>query len=360
MRALLLIFLVVGLAAAFFAVTGPGSAVATDNGLSVGKARPPIPPKPDGPFPVQPEVPRVQGDTVVDPFVIAAIPFAATGVTCSFNNDYDYACPYTGSTAADVVYKYVCGASTGVSIGLCQSTYDTKVYVYEDAVGTPIACNDDYCEYQSYLANVPLTAGHTYYIVVDGYGTSCGNYYLEFGGTSSGCCHIECPAGAIPESEPDCYENYEDTYNGGCNSDPFAFLVLQPSDDPIVICGTTGVYEYYTTVYRDTDWFELNLTESANICLAGDCEMSSYFFIIDGRNGCEDPAIVASSAVGMCMPIEDLCYFCDVGTWWMWAGPSTWELWGCGHVYWMEITGYICDPSPTTDTTWGRVKGLFR
>ena len=50
--------------------------------------------------------------------------------------------------------------------------------------------------------------------------------------------------------------------------------------------------------------------------------------------------------------MSSLCYTCDTGPWWMWAGPNSWDLFfDRGRTYWMEITGYTCGSSPTTDTT---------
>jgi hypothetical protein len=302
---------------------------------------------------------RVTGDTVADPFIIGALPFVATGSTCGFNNDYDEVCPYSGSTSPDVVYKYVASQAYAVSIDLCQSTYDTKVYVYQNAVGNLIACNDDACAFQSQLHNVPLAAGNTYYIVIDGYGGSCGSYYLDVSPYVDSC-QVTCPDYAIPEGEPDCYDNYNDLYNSGCNALPPAFQVLQPSDDPIAICGTTGVYSFNTILFRDTDWFEINLTAPANICLSGDARVPCYFFIIDGRNGCDNPPIVMYANV-FCGQVDDLCYPCDVGTWWLWVGPSAWDTsYTCGSHYWMGITGYTGGCSPTDPTTWGSIKTLYK
>jgi hypothetical protein len=361
MRTLTLMLVVAGLALG-------GAATAAEipiEGLSTGRAMPPVPAKPAGNLPPPPEVPRVQGDTVWDPFVIASLPFSTSGSTCGFSNDYDYACPYTGSPSPDVVYRWT-ATDGNLLINLCDSTYDTKVYVYEGGVGVPIACNDDYCAYQSYLENIPVTPGQDYYIVVDGYGGSCGSYYLYVDlYLCSGW--VECPAGGVPEGEPDCYEGYVDNYNGGCNSSPFpVFQVLEPSADPIVICGRTGSFDFGTFTYRDTDWFQLDLTAPAGICLAGDCGIPAFFYILDGREGCPGSEIVAAASVGPCDPMSGLCAYCDPGTWWVWVGPADSGLWGCGHPYWMEITGYVPDPSSVPEagldreTTWGRVKGLFR
>jgi hypothetical protein len=349
MRTLMLILVIVGLAATAHAVT-----LTTSNVFQYEQ-------KPWGQGNMTGDGVRVQGDTVADPFIIGALPFTATGGTCSFNDDYDYACPYTDSTAPDVVYKYVCGTSIGVDISLCGSPYDTKLYVYENAVGTPIACNDDYCSWQSQLSNVPFTAGNTYYVVVDGYGTSCGTYNLTVEEWEP--CVVECPPDARPEREPICYDGFNDTYNGGCNVYPYPVFQMfcTISHHPLVICGTTGVFMFGTLTYRDTDWFQFELTETSYMCLAGDAEVPCYYMIIDGRGGCDASTIMAYGVAGACAPVSDICYNCAPGTWWMWVGPSAWDTsYACGSVYWLEITGCPDSYSPTTDTTWGSVKGLFR
>ena len=308
---------------------------------------------------------RVHGDTVADPFIVGPLPFTATGSTCGFINDYDYACQYAGSTSADVVYKYVATSNWGINVDLCLSTYDTKVYVYDSSL-VVIACNDDYCAYQSFLYHVPTTAGSAYYIVVDGYGGSCGTYDLR---VEDWMCSysFECPPGGMLEGEPDCYDGYNDTYNSGCNATPNpVFQILEPTGGDITICGTTGVFAMDTLLYRDTDWYQMDITETSNICLSGISEVPSYFIIVDGRGGCNSPPIAAYGVADACIPFSDICYSCDPGTWWVWVGP-TWDASSqCGSVYIMTITGYAPDPSgvpeesPERGATWGRVKGMFR
>ncbi len=132
--------------------------------------------------------PRVGGDTCANATVITALPYSDTGETCSFVDDYDEVCPYSGSTSPDVVYEYTPAADIVVDISLCNdgTDYDTKLYVYEGGCpGTVVGCNDDACStpqfpsaYVSEITGLQLYAGVTYYIVVDGYGDSCGNYAL--------------------------------------------------------------------------------------------------------------------------------------------------------------------------------------
>jgi len=141
---------------------------------------------------------RDTGDDISDPFILT-IPESGdtliTGSTVGFTDDYDEVCPYSGSTSPDVVYKLVLADSVnGLIIDLCESYYDSKVYMYlEDSLATGdttnIACNDDYCSAshgQSWTSYIEL--GHqlfggvsagTYYIVVDGYFGAAGDYVMD-------------------------------------------------------------------------------------------------------------------------------------------------------------------------------------
>ena len=131
---------------------------------------------------------RVQGDSIGNPFVIDALPFYATGTTVGFTDDYDEVCPYTGSTSPDVVYQLTIGdLEYPLVVDICESYYDSKVYMYSASDTTnPIACNDDFCTashgqaWTSYLEISPdsIAAG-TYYIVIDGYGGGSGDYVMS-------------------------------------------------------------------------------------------------------------------------------------------------------------------------------------
>ena len=122
-----------------------------------------------------------QGDIIENPFVVTGIPFEVTGTTDGFNDDYDEECPYTGSTSNDVVYMFSTSGGT-YDFSLCESGYDTKIYIY-DVNQVNIGCNDDACNssdgspYRSLLENVTLEPG-LYYVVVDGYGGQNGDYEL--------------------------------------------------------------------------------------------------------------------------------------------------------------------------------------
>jgi len=128
--------------------------------------------------------PLTGGETIGTATVIGALPYVDFGNTCVAVNDYDEACPYTGSTSPDLVYSFTPAANMVVNVDLCWpgTLYDTKLYLYENAYtpGFYFACNDDWCPgYVSQLNGLSLTGGNTYYIVIDGYGGDCGDYELH-------------------------------------------------------------------------------------------------------------------------------------------------------------------------------------
>lgn len=134
--------------------------------------------------------PQPLGDNCSNPKVIGETPYTDLDNTCVYSQDYDAICPFGESTAPDVVYQYVPVQDEVLDITLCldDTAYDTKLYVYEGSCqGEYVACNDDFCTTASYpyapyvskIEYLTLYAGHTYYIIVDGYGSECGTYRLS-------------------------------------------------------------------------------------------------------------------------------------------------------------------------------------
>ncbi len=255
------------------------------------------------------------GDLYCNALPVPGLPFTASGNTCSYTNNYDAVCPYTGGTAPDVVYTYTPTVDQQVTFSLCLSGFDTKLYIYDGAPvpGGEIACNDDASpcpgstgSYRSYLECVQLFAGHSYVIVVDGYGTACGDYVL----TMDACqvCDVVCPPNGTPEGEPICQDGDVDTYNAGCN-DPVAFSAL-PLPCGVELCGTSGTFLFDGLNYRDTDWFVFTVTDDLDsnvFCLTA--EFNAYFFLFpmascaDINGGVVEPIVVMPAAP--CVPI---CY----------------------------------------------------
>ena len=203
------------------------------------------------------------GDTIEDALPVGALPFLAQGSTCGLADDYDETCPFGESVSPDVVYAFVASFDGGIDVRLCESGYDTKVYVYADAwtKGSPLACDDDGCGvdgFRSELLDVPVEAGRTYYIVVDGYFGACGDYVLEVA-VGVPCVPL-CAPGDMVEPEAPCEHGYVDVTNGGCvSANPVFTDIPCGATGPSTWCGTYGGYiGEGTTEWRDTDWYAID------------------------------------------------------------------------------------------------------
>lgn len=125
------------------------------------------------------------GETCADARVIYGLPFAADGTTVGYDNDINEFCPQ-GAASPDAVYVFVPANDVVVDISVCAgiTNYDSVIIVYEDACvsGAYFACNDEFCmgeyDHASALEGLSLVGGHTYYIVMDGYAVSEGDYTL--------------------------------------------------------------------------------------------------------------------------------------------------------------------------------------
>jgi len=101
------------------------------------------------------------------------VPYSNSQNTCYYSNNQ------MGSSN-DVLYQFTLSADATVVLDMCASgttTYDSYLYLCNDAMGV-ITSNDDYCSYGASYLTATITAG-TYYIVAEGYSTSCGNYNLQ-------------------------------------------------------------------------------------------------------------------------------------------------------------------------------------
>ncbi|MEZ5063588.1 MAG: hypothetical protein R3B81_02585 [bacterium] len=304
-------------------------------------------------------VPNVGGDNIGSAVNIPAIPYNDGGNTCSFLNDYDEVCPYSGSTSPDVVYSYSPAANGAIDVSLCNSLYDTKVYVYENAAGNLIACNDDDCGsdgFKSFLGGVPVSAGNTYYIVVDGYGGDCGDYSLDV--TENVPCIVDCPVGGVAEGEVDCFDDYNDVTNGGCNSTPNVFSTI-PCDPGagLTVCGTYGGFFHSPSGfnYRDTDWYEISENNAGvTVCVTGEYDTLTGYLAAD----CSAPAFVESAVIGGC---DVACFNIPAGNYWVFVATSGFGSvsGACGGNYNIAVEGNLCTVGVEA-TSWSKIKADHR
>ncbi len=311
---------------------------------------------------------RVGGEDIATATVVPAIPFTDAGNTCVFIDDYDEVCPYTGSTAPDCVYAFTPATDVLVDFFLCMSSYDTKIFVYENVYtpGAPFACVDDAAAcgdfntymYQSWITDAQLIGGNTYYVVIDGYSGACGDYILDIYEVEE--CIVECPPDAMLEGEVDCYDEYEDLFNSGCNGpEVYSVVDCPPTDETLVICGTTGVHAYAGLTYRDTDWYMLTLDTPKTITIGAESEAGLLLGFVDMSGGCATAGFYSSVTAAKCT-YTTLSYTLPAGQSVVFVSTDAWDPgYVCGSDYYLTIDGYGCT-SPVEEKTWGSIKSLYR
>jgi len=350
MRRLLVVLLLLGLAGSAMAST----ITSTTLGLKPANG--------DNNY-VPPANPRQGGETIATATVIPALPYTDTGTTVGHVNDYDEACPYTGSTAPDVVYSWYASAPGCINADLCYSSYDTKIFIYENAAGNLVACNDDFyfsapCyTYSSFVGPVVTNAGSTYYIVVDGYYGASGTYQLDVTACTPPT-PFECPAGALQEGEPTCQDGYTDNFNGGCNSTPTIWSQVDAqSGGCAIMCGWSCTYiapSGYSS--RDTDWFE-SVGTGGTVTVTSVAEFPLQSILIYGTNCSNILYVIATSGAGV---PNTLSYtIANNALVWTWEGAQGFS--GVPYSqYKFEICGIQGGVIPTQTTSWGSLKNQYK
>lgn len=319
--------------------------------------------------PVVPEnVPNPElqgGDTIFSATVIPSVPYSDSGTTAGYVNDYDAVCPYSGSTSPDVCYSFTPAAAVAVDIDLCNSSYDTKVYVYDSGLSL-IACNDDFyfgspCYvYSSKVENVAMAAGQTYYVIVDGYGGAFGAYVMNI--TVNVPCIVDCPAGGYAEGEPTLQDGYVDHWNGGCNTPGFPFQNLSGDNTgALTLCGVSGWYNSPGgAAYRDTDWFILTVGPEGAIDITLDAEYATYMFELSPQD-CNAVGVAQSATGGPCLEAYMTIPGAAGSTVWFWAGPTVFSPpSGAGNEYNYVASFTGLDHGVATEATnWSTMKALF-
>jgi hypothetical protein len=233
----------------------------------------------------------------------------------------------------DIWYRYTPTQTGDATISLCGSDYDTGLALWSACGGTELACNDDFCGLQSEITYA-VTAGVPIYVQVGGYNGATGNVLLNI--YFAGGCVVECPPGSIIDPEPDVYTDYEDTWNGGCNSVPPVFGAI---DCNTTLCGTTGWYTYLGSDYRDTDWYILDLVSATDVTATFESEVGAYlFFLLDPAGDCSNVTVQYQVQVVPCV-VGTLSATLDpaLGSWYVWVGPDVFTGTGGDHDFYVTL-----------------------
>lgn len=270
-----------------------------------------------GPLPAS-----VSGSTV------GANPDTATAPTCG-----------TSVTAPGVWYSFV-GTGSSTTASLCAGTdYDSKLSVYTDTCDalTCVGGNDDFCSLQSEVTFC-AEAGRTYFILVHGFSSNAGNFTLDVFDTGTPCeCPDICQVGDTLEGETDCFDEYDDTFNGGCNSATPVFSDIECGD---TICGTSGTFLFTDPVdgvleFRDTDWYKLVLAAPQFVTVTMESNFEGLVGIVD-TGGVDDCSLVSafltSAITERCTPTSVQANL-GAGTWYIFCSTADFVGTACGSEY---------------------------
>ena len=224
-------------------------------------------------------------------------------------------------------------ASNEIEITLCATgLYNSGIIIMDDC-----AC-DDYLNDSGYVFADDCITLHfrvdgpsTWYfpaIAEDELGTLLA-YDVTINVTEVEDCVIDCTDN---EGEGDCYEGYDDTYNGGCNADPMVFQPIACGD---TICGSTGVFYFTTSYFRDMDWFTITLTEPKTLTWGGMSELPLALWIVS--EDCS-ASVASGTTVYGC---EELYISATLqpGTYYPLVSVPDWDpTWPCGSKYEVSLT----------------------
>ena len=163
------------------------------------------------------------GNTFGDPIIIGSLPYSVIGNNLASNC---WTSTYSGGNAQaspDVFYMYTATCDGIASIGVCTSpsSFDTYLH-WLDASGTEIVSDDDTEPTGCYTSNSSLsglsvTAGTTYYIVVEGFSANTGTYTLTIS-------QVDASYTFYADSDNDTYGNPLVTTTNCVNSAPTGYV----------------------------------------------------------------------------------------------------------------------------------------
>ena len=124
------------------------------------------------------------GDNIAGATVIPSTPFNDTGHTTGYTDDYEEGCVGFPGGSPDVVYSYSPVIDELVDVSLCNSSYLTHLWVYQNDAHSDsvVACNrfSTNCSLpRSEILEIEMLAGNTYYIIVDGESGQNGDYEID-------------------------------------------------------------------------------------------------------------------------------------------------------------------------------------
>ena len=210
------------------------------------------------------------------------------------------------------------------------ATFDSMIFLSTNPCSNNLGTDDDGCGDVTSTLTRHLMPG-TYYLILEGFSsTDCGEFVMNM---TSGPCAITLPGGATPEGETTGCGTPGGGINSGCNVTPPQFSSIS--------CGETvsGTGWSIPGVARDTDWYQIVLTEDTEVTWGGEAEYESAVYgIVDtgGSGNCADATALNPFALMGNPCIDGVTSFTTVlppGIYWFFHAPLTGTDVPCDSVY---------------------------
>lgn len=253
--------------------------------------------------------------------VISSVPFIDNGDTWDKTDNYTSFAPCTGSNSLDVIYSFIPTYTGSHTIAIDSATYDTYLYVRTTGAcpgSVQVACDDDGGPGLWSLINMNMTAGTTYFIVVDGFSEDSGSYRIRVNSN----CLINCQPSDIAECDEEILpEHANSDCNGACNN-----LNGIPTRQNInigqTICGRAFTYTGPTGENRrDTDSYLFTLAEPCSVRITLNTEFPTQLFVF-GPNCPFGTALFNQSWAYACSTVTYLTSCLPAGSYNLWVGPT--------------------------------------
>lgn len=222
--------------------------------------------------------PLDQGSDTCPGTPLFGLPVVVTGTTTGYAHNHSPYSPCGSTSAPDVVYSFVPSHTLSYTITTEGSSYDTYLYIIGGGPcpgTTQVGCDDDSGPGTTSQITVTLNGGVSYYIYVDGWNTSSGDYVL----TIRDNCEVTCQPGDViecPEIRQTGHELVD--CNGACYNPVPTWQDIFPFQ---TVCGRLFTFTDGTgQSNRDQDIYRFTLNEPCSLRISLQTEVSARVYVL--------------------------------------------------------------------------------
>lgn len=228
------------------------------------------------------------------------------------------------------VWFSVVGNGNTLIVDTCggATNYDTAISVFSGTCAALVCVGgqDDFCGLQTRFS-WPSVNGTTYRILLFGFAGATGTAEISVENAPP---PPVCNCSPSTEGEPDCFDEYVDATNGGCNSTPAVFSTITANTP---VCGRGGTYLFGGAQYRDTDWYQY-AHGGGDLTIEAAGEFDLRLFLLTAV--CPTTVIATATSGTPCTTVTISSPGLAAGNYYIFAGTNVFTGVPCGSDYILE------------------------